>query len=853
MLALAAGLRLWPLVYGAPVGHADEFSFVYWPLLFFDGDLNPDFFYYPHLHYYLLALIYGGYFLIQQMIAGWTLTQSVAFYYFWEPETVRHLARVTCALFGVATVGWAMLLARRVYGTPAGLAGGLFCAIGVLHVRQSPLAAVDVPMTFWYAGSVWGALRLLERREGKDYALAGMLVGLAAATKYQGALAGVAVIVAHLTAGCSLFDRRLWLAGAISATVFLMASPYVWLDSGRFLEDFGKVAAHVQQGRDDLGWGWWYHIKVSLRHHLGWPGLGLALVGAVLAGRRRSGRVLLAAFLGYYLIAGAGQLVFVRYALPLATLQAVLVAGGLQPLYRYRWSLLAVLAVAMGPLYGSVRVAQLLGATDTRTQARRWIEGKVSAGTTLCNFGGWAGDVPVETFEHLWWRTQYYVWNAGQRHLDEQLPFFDTIQPSPHYSYAIQFGNNEYMHGSTVVVEAFECGYVIVHRHPLAHSTVDGAFTDELARIGQRVAHFAPEGLAESSPVYDPLDAYYVPLGAFGSLRQTGPEIEIWRIPVHPLPDPRTGTARQALAGAYMSGASSALDLEDPWQFLQWAQRAVELDPLQRNTDYYLNAGTAYRRLGEPGQALAHWRQAAALDSKTVEAYYNMGLVHRDDLGDIQAAAMSWSKAVEIDPEHARSWNQLGQIFHTTGDAEKAIACWRRVIELDPEKADAFYNLGLVYQYDRGEGVTARRCWERAVGLDEGHWEARYNLARALWVTNEYEGALAHWERVVALRPDDARGHNGLGSTYKALGRYEEAVAAWKRAVTLDPDYATAYFNLGLTYLNNRGQPERAKEYLQKLLELQPDHPQAEPIRVFLLSPLSEDSPIKSIDPFIKK
>ena len=56
---LALALRVWALDFGLPSWlHPDEFSFVFIPLNFFSGDLNPHFFTYPTFHYYLLALVY---------------------------------------------------------------------------------------------------------------------------------------------------------------------------------------------------------------------------------------------------------------------------------------------------------------------------------------------------------------------------------------------------------------------------------------------------------------------------------------------------------------------------------------------------------------------------------------------------------------------------------------------------------------------------------------------------------------------------------------------------------------------------------------------------------------------------
>ena len=83
-LLLGAVLRLWGPLLGQPAWHPDEFNFVYWPLLFFEGDLNPDVFYYPHLLYYVLALIYGACIAATGLGSGLALEQLVALHYFWR-------------------------------------------------------------------------------------------------------------------------------------------------------------------------------------------------------------------------------------------------------------------------------------------------------------------------------------------------------------------------------------------------------------------------------------------------------------------------------------------------------------------------------------------------------------------------------------------------------------------------------------------------------------------------------------------------------------------------------------------------------------------------------------------------
>ena len=158
-LLLAAALRFWPLLFGQPVWHPDEFNFVYWPLLFFDGDLNPNFYYYPHFHYYVLAAVYAAYLAVQSLLYDWSFSQTVAHYYFWQTADVLWVGRLVSAALGVGTVVWLALVARRVYGETAALA-----AVAVISVRLAPLAAADVPMTFWFVAAVWASLRLLTRQ-----------------------------------------------------------------------------------------------------------------------------------------------------------------------------------------------------------------------------------------------------------------------------------------------------------------------------------------------------------------------------------------------------------------------------------------------------------------------------------------------------------------------------------------------------------------------------------------------------------------------------------------------------------------------------------------------------------------
>ena len=309
LLLVGISLRLVPLWLGAPVPHPDEFNATFWPLLVAIGDPTPEVFYYPYFHTYvltLLQLMHG----VAAASADVSLHEWLALQYFWSPELALLTARWVNALCGRATLLLVGGLGREVYGKRVGLIALGLVTVSVLAVSQSPVAGLDVPMTMWYLAAVWAAVRLVSHPTTQGYLWAGVLVGLAASTKYHGALADSAIVAAHLLCGRSLKDRRLWIAGAATVGSFLAGSPHIlWIPSA-FISGFTELVTHARTGLLDLGPGWTHHILFSLRVNLGWPGLTALLVGLVLAlgGKDSRPRVLAAGFLGHYLVVGASPL-----------------------------------------------------------------------------------------------------------------------------------------------------------------------------------------------------------------------------------------------------------------------------------------------------------------------------------------------------------------------------------------------------------------------------------------------------------------------------------------------------------------------------------------------------------------
>jgi tetratricopeptide (TPR) repeat protein/4-amino-4-deoxy-L-arabinose transferase-like glycosyltransferase len=716
VLLLALLLRLWPLLAGDPAWHPDEYSFVFFPLNFFSGDLNPHFFTYPTLHYYLLGVVYALFYFFS---ADFSFYEWTGYHYFWHPESLMSVARLVGVFFAVLGVWGSAVLARRLAGAGAGMVAALFLAFNVLHVRQSALAAVDIPLAFWSLGAVWAAVRLLHKDTLKDYGLAGLLLGLAVSCKYPAAALAPVIVVAHVLAGRRVLGWRIALAGISALAAFAFTSPYILLDLSLFKEHFMAQVQHVEVGRGQGGG--MFHVWTSLRYGVGllaWTATW-GVIASLFYRSRREDWVLLAAVLCSYAAISWGQLAFVRYALPLMGFQAVLLGVGWSLLPAKNWRYIVLLLLLVEPVYGSLRLVQIQAAIDTRMQARTWIETHVEEGARIANFGGWAGDVRLRTIDDLWWRLRHFESAFGRKRVDGLLDFLERTRPAaPFYRYVVQEGDRARASGDWNLVAEREAAYILVHDHALAYSQVDTAFVGVLAARAERVAAWQPQGLIESAPVYDASDAYYVPIGEWEALREPGPAVELWR--TDSLHERTRWTARELLALAYIQEADTQRRVGDVAMAEETLQRALDLggglaeilyalaEYYERAGDYenaqqvyekikrkmpqswrpYKALGALYLKAGEYEAALREMEQALVMGADTPGLYNNLGVVSIN-MGALNRGVAYLRQAVELGPERVDIWYNLGAVLQGAGRRIEAVAALRRAVEIEPDYANA--------------------------------------------------------------------------------------------------------------------------------------------------------------------
>jgi cytochrome c-type biogenesis protein CcmH/NrfG len=104
-------------------------------------------------------------------------------------------------------------------------------------------------------------------------------------------------------------------------------------------------------------------------------------------------------------------------------------------------------------------------------------------------------------------------------------------------------------------------------------------------------------------------------------------------------------------------------------------------------------------------------------------------------------------------------------------------------------------------------------------------------LANVNFDQKNYDDAINLYKKALAIRPDTLNVRTDMGTAMFYLNRYDDAIATFQEVLKTDPNNAQALFNLGVSMLHGKNDPKRALEYWQKLVETNPNHPQAEFVR----------------------
>ena len=212
---------------------------------------------------------------------------------------------------------------------------------------------------------------------------------------------------------------------------------------------------------------------------------------------------------------------------------------------------------------------------------------------------------------------------------------------------------------------------------------------------------------------------------------------------------------------------------------------------------------------------------------------------------DIDEAIEHFERAAYLDPSFALALSALGSAYANrvikglgeTGDHASAQEAFDKALALDPHLLEARMHMVLIY-LSRGEKKKARDAADqlrREAPNDVGVHFVRGVLAR---LDGDYEKALRSYERMARLNPAErvVASYN-RARIFRYQGRYDEAFAELDQGAALEPDHPLIKTFRART-LYYHGEPVKAAEILEQVLEQQPQLDGIRPIYATFLSAL---------------
>jgi DNA-binding SARP family transcriptional activator/predicted ATPase len=210
-------------------------------------------------------------------------------------------------------------------------------------------------------------------------------------------------------------------------------------------------------------------------------------------------------------------------------------------------------------------------------------------------------------------------------------------------------------------------------------------------------------------------------------------------------------------------------------------ETTVELGAKNVQVPQHVNCGTMYLSLGDPEEALEHFRAAVRLSRETGytrdEGYALMSVgAALEQTGDATGAAATYRRAIEL-LHRAYEESEISKELHG--------------------KADALTLLGTVLHRSLGCLDEARNAYEEAADIYRGLGGNRrlrkllMNLAGLRWRLGDIEGSARDYEETLGLAREhgeavhEAAALASLSVVYRDLGSLKESVRCGKEALEL--------------------------------------------------------------------
>lgn len=231
--------------------------------------------------------------------------------------------------------------------------------------------------------------------------------------------------------------------------------------------------------------------------------------------------------------------------------------------------------------------------------------------------------------------------------------------------------------------------------------------------------------------------------------------------------------------------------------------------------DAYKNLAVVYVKNKEPQKAVDTVKKAMEFTGNNDYTIYYIAGTACMAMKKFEEAVKFLEQAIELNPEHAQLYNNIGTCYVTIGSLDKAYDNFLKASEYEPENSITYFNIASILQL-QNKHSEACEFFRKAYMLEP---QDNYLVALALSEvkSNQMEEAIRHYKLLVAHHPEKHNFQYNLACCYDAVGEYTNAIGILAHLVLLNPKSVSMARRLAGIYAKI-GQFMNAKELYEKIL-----------------------------------
>ncbi len=228
----------------------------------------------------------------------------------------------------------------------------------------------------------------------------------------------------------------------------------------------------------------------------------------------------------------------------------------------------------------------------------------------------------------------------------------------------------------------------------------------------------------------------------------------------------------------------------------------------------YHNLGAVYFREIKYQEAAAALEKAVQLNPSLPITQVLLGRAYYE-LRQNSKAATALEAALRLKPGDPQATLYLGKAQIELGNTQAAVDLLSKLAQTRPADPEVMQALSTAYMKQTMEGMSHQG------NLAPQSFESLQMEALEAEARNDAKAAAEYYRQALEIKPKAPGVHYALGEALMKMGNNIEAAREYQKEVELDPKNSRALWKLG--YFTLRADPQKAREYLERSVSLEPE------------------------------